>query len=272
MRLLLFLSSCLLLQAAQAQYWEFGGSAGVTFYHGDLAPDFSMQTPGVGLNFLVHRNVDPRVSLRFGASFGTISASDANSPNAYNQARNLSFQSTILEGSLGMEFNFLPYHHHSVRGRRTTQYTPYLLAGVGIFHHRPRAVYLGGTYDLQSLGTEGQVPGEEYGLIQPNLIVGGGFKFDINSEWSVVIEGATRILFFDYLDDVSGTYADPRLIDSYRGSSGSIAVELADRSDEIGEPMGFPGRQRGDANNNDGYTMFTIGLVYTMRQPRCPAW
>ncbi len=82
-----------------------GGSAGVNFYHGDLAPDFSMQAPGMALNVLVHRNVDPRISLRFGASVGTISASDANSNNVYNQARNLSFQSTIVEGSFGMEFN-----------------------------------------------------------------------------------------------------------------------------------------------------------------------
>lgn len=272
MRLLLCLIGFLLAHLAQAQYWEMGGSAGATFYHGDLAPDFSMQMPGMALNVLVHRNVDPRISLRFGASVGTISASDANSNNAYNQARNLSFQSTIVEGSFGMEFNFLPYHHHSRRGRKTTQYTPYLLAAVGVFHHRPKTVYKGGTYDLQSLGTEGQVPGEEYALLQPALIMGAGFKWDINEQWGIVIEGSTRILFFDYLDDVSGKYADPRIIASYRGSSGNLAANLADRSDEVGESIGLPGRQRGDATNNDGYTMFTIGILYTLHQPRCPAW
>lgn len=272
MRLLLFLSGLLALQTAQAQYWEFGGMAGVSFYHGDLAPDFSMQAPGVSLNFLVHRNVDPRISLRFGASVATLSASDANSNNAYNQARNLNFRSTVLEGSFGLEFNFLPYHHINSRDTRRTQYTPYLLAGIGVFHHRPKAVFNNATYDLQSLGTEGQVPGEEYSLIQPNLILGGGFKLDVNQQWSIVIEGATRILFFDYLDDVSGTYADPRIIASYRGSQGALAADLADRSDEVGESIGLPGRQRGDASNNDGYTMFSIGILYTLHQQICPAW
>lgn len=263
----------LLIQQAQAQYWEVGGGAGVMFYHGDLAPDFSMQAPGFGASLLVHRNVDPRVSMRFGLSAGRISASDANSKNPYNQARNLNFQSDIFEGSIAMEFNFFPYHHnHSQTASNRTQYTPYLVGGFGFFHHRPKAVYKGGTYDLQSLGTEGQVPGEEYGLWQPALILGGGFKLDINAEWGIIIEGSTRILFFDYLDDVSGTYADPRIIASYRGSRGDLAANLADRSDEVGERIGLPGRQRGDATTNDGYTMFTIGLLYTIRQQRCPTW
>ncbi|BDS13849.1 type IX secretion system protein PorG [Aureispira anguillae] len=256
----------------QAQYWEVSGMGGITLYHGDLAPDFSFQTPGAAGSFFVRRNVDPRVSLRFGASFGTISASDKKSLNPYNQARNLSFQSTLFEGSVGLEFNFLPFHHHSQKGRNRNQFTPYLVAGFGIFHHSPKAEYKGSMYALQPLGTEGQAPGQEYSLIQPSFIIGGGFKIDINSEWGIVIEGATRILFFDYLDDVSGQYADNRVIAGHRGSLGSAAIGLADRSGEVGQNIGRPGRQRGDSKTNDGYTMFTIGILYTMHQYRCPAW
>ena len=275
MRLILFITCLILLGTSfqvQAQYWEVGGMGGITVYHGDLAPDFSMQTPGAAANFYVRRNVDPRVSLRLGASFGTISASDAFSQNDYNKARNLSFQSTIFEGSIGMEFNFLPFHHHSQKGRNKNQFTPYLVAGFGIFYHNPKAKYKDDFYALQPLGTEGQAPGNEYSLVQPSFILGGGFKFDINSQWGIMIEGATRILFFDYLDDVSGEYANKSLISSHRGSLGSTAVALSDRSGEVGQNLGTPGRQRGDSKTNDGYTMFTIGILYTMHQQRCPAW
>ena len=252
----------------QAQYWEVGGMAGCTLYHGDLAPDFSVQPPGVSAAVFVRRNVDSRLSLRIGASFGTISATDALSLNPYRKARNLSFKSTIFEGSVGFEFNFLPFHHHSRRGRKQKQFSPYLLMAFGIFHHSPKAEYKGNTYNLQALGTEGQSPGQEYSLVQPAFIIGGGFKIDVSGQWGIIIEGATRILFFDYLDDVSKEYANPSLIAGHRGSLGSVA----DRSGEIGQNLGNPGRQRGDSKTNDGYTMFSIGVIYTMHQSRCPAW
>lgn len=272
----MFLIICLLflltIPTTYAQYWEVGGGAGISFYHGDLAADFTMQPPGLAAAFNVRRNVDERLSLRMGASFGTISAADFRSENPYNKARNLSFESIIFEGSVAVEFNFLPFHHHSKRSNKKNQFTPFLVAGFGVFYHNPKAEYKGTYYPLQSLGTEGQAPGNEYSLVQPALILGGGFKIDINYYWGIFIEGSTRILFFDYLDDVSGTYADKRLIASHRGSLASAAVGLSDRSGEIGQHIGTPGRQRGDANTNDGYTMFTIGIVYTMHQPSCPAW
>lgn len=272
----ILLLSCLVLFATtntiNAQYWEVSGMGGVTLYHGDIAPDFSFQAPGAAGSFFARRNVDPRVSLRFGASFGTISASDEKSLNAYNKTRNLSFQSTIFEGSIGFEFNFLPFHHHYQKGRNQNQFTPYLVAGFGVFYHNPKAEYKGSLYALQPLGTEGQAPSQEYSLVQPALIVGAGFKIDINAQWGIVIEGATRVLFFDYLDDISGSYADPRVIKGHRGSLGSVAVGLADRSGEVGQNLGRPGRQRGDSNTNDGYTMFTIGVLYTIHQYECPTW
>lgn len=256
---------------ANAQYWELGAAGGATLYHGDLAPDFSMQAPGMAINAFARRNLDSRVSLRMGLAFGTISANDANSTNAWQKARNLSFQSEIFEGSVALEFNFLPYHHNS-RKRGPGTFTPYMVLGAGVFRFAPRARYQDGFYPLQPLGTEGQEPGSEYNLIQGNIIIGGGFKIDIGDYVSLNIEGATRILFTDYLDDVSGTYANKRVIAGNRGSLGTVAAALSDRSGEIGQNMGIEGRQRGDANTNDGYTMFSVGIHYTIYTLRCPAY
>lgn len=274
MRFSILLTTCIFLSSlttSYAQYWELGAAGGVTLYHGDLAPDFTMQAPGMAINAFARRNLDSRLSVRMGVAFGTIAASDANSPNEWQQARNLSFQSEIFEGSVALEFNFLPYHHNS-RKRGPGTFTPYMVLGVGVFRFNPRARYENGLYPLQPLGTEGQEPGNEYSLVQGNIIIGGGFKIDIGDYVSLNIEGSTRILFTDYLDDVGGTYANKRVIEGNRGSLGTIAAALSDRSGEIGQNIGMEGRQRGDFNTNDGYTMFSVGIHYTIYTLRCPAY
>jgi len=276
-RLILLLTSLITLvisysaRAQVYQYWEIGAMGGITLYHGDLAPDFSFQSPGLATSIFVRHNIDSRLSLRVAASFATINADDSKSENSYQKARNLNFKSNIFEGSVGVEFNFLPFHHKSRRNGKN-QFSPYLLAGFGVLYHNPKTEYNGRVYELQPLGTEGQAPGKEYSLVQPAFIIGGGFKFDITKQWGIIVEGSTRILFFDYLDDVSNQYAAPQVIAAHRGSMGTTAVQLADRSGEINQKLGSQGRQRGDVKNNDGYTMFSVGLVYTMYQAECPAY
>ncbi len=269
-RILLLFILYLYPKSNYAQFWEFGGMAGIAVYHGDIAPDFSMQAPGAAANIFARHNIDSRLALRIGFAVGSIAADDAKSINAYQQARNLNFNSTIFEGSLCMEFNFLPFHHKSRKNK--AQFSPYLLAGVGVFYHSPQTKYEGITYKLQALGTEGQAVGEEYSLVQPAFILGGGFKFDISPQWGIIIEGATRLLFFDYLDDVSGHYANKEMIRSQRGSLGSVAAALSDRSNETGTTLGGPNRQRGDIKTNDAYTFLTVGLIYTLYEQKCPAY
>ncbi|MCH2021383.1 MAG: DUF6089 family protein [Saprospiraceae bacterium] len=269
MRLLLLILLIILIVPSNisAQFWEIQGMAGTTIYHGDLAPDFSMQPPGIATAILVRRNLDSRLALRIGGSFGMISATDSRSLNIYRKARNLNFKSSIFEGSVGLEFNFFRFHYYQ---KKENQFTPYILACIGLFYHNPIANYNGINYSLQAMGTEGQAPGQEYSLVQPAFIIGGGFKIDIDSKWAIVIEGATRILFFDYLDDVSGEYANSKQILAHRGSLGPVAVALSDRSGEVGQNLGTEGSQRGNSKTNDGYTMFSIGIIYTIHQQKCP--
>ena len=226
--------------AINAQFWELGGTAGTSFYHGDIAPDFSMQSPGVSASVFIRRNLDERISLRGGLSFCTLSASDALSTNEFQQARNLSFQTEVYELSALIEFNFLPYHFK--RGKKGPgAFSPYLLAGGSGFLFDPKARYDGALYPLQALGTEGQEPGSEYSLFQGAIILGAGIKVDITPFISLSVEGSTRLLFTDYLDDVSGTYANPRLIENYRGSLGSVAVALSDRRLKLAISLGMKG-------------------------------
>jgi hypothetical protein len=82
---------------------------------------------------------------------------NARANNYYQVTRNLGFASSIYEVSAQFEFNFLPYTtipYSSMNAKH--KFSPYLMAGFGVFHFNPFAKYNGEKVFLQPLGTEGQ--------------------------------------------------------------------------------------------------------------------
>lgn len=250
--------------------WEVGAFAGGGHYFGDLNKDFNLGDPGLAGMALARYNVSDRWAARLGVSYTRVSAADADSPNIYERARNLSFRSDVIDGNLAMEFNFLPYVH----GSREEYFTPYVFAGLTVAKFNPTAELDGERYVLRDLATEGQFAGEEYVNTVLGVGYGLGLKLDLSYEWSLNFEVQARALLTDYLDDVSTVYPDP---DEFTNrDNGAVAAALSDRSGEVdvmGAPdfrIGVEGRQRGDANNNDQYGSLTVGLVYYFGQLRCP--
>lgn len=246
---------------AQMRGTEVGGWVGVSNYFGDLNTNWRVNRLHLSGGFGARYNFNDRLAARLGFTYGKISAFDADSQNEFERRRNLSFESILIDGTAQFEFNFMPYIH----GHRDFFYTPYLFAGITMFYFNPRAELDGQRYDLTKMGTEGQFRGEEYNTTQGALAYGFGFKMDLSYRWSLNIELSGRKLFTDYLDDVSGSYADIRDI---RAQRGEIAAQLADRSLE--PKIGQPGRQRGNGKSNDMYAFLTIGMMYYFGDIRCP--
>ncbi len=269
MKNLLFVLSFLLISvASQAQRgWEVGGWAGAAFYFGDLNTSLDLSRPGPAIGIVSRFNFNERICIKFSANGTRVGASDADSDNAFQRSRNLSFRTLVIDGTAQLEFNFLPYFH----GSKDQFYTPYLLGGFSVFSFNPQAEFRGEYVDLRPLGTEGQFRGEEYFTIQGAATIGAGFKIDLNYRWSVNIECSVRKLFTDYFDDVSGVYADKDDIESLRGEDAAL---LSDRSWEIEDPIvggiGEPGRQRGNSKDNDTYAFLGAGIVYYFGDIRCP--
>lgn len=248
--------------------WEVGGWFGVSNYFGDLNTSFDVSSPGLAGGAIFRYNFNERLSLKATVSYANLSADDADSNNPYEVARNLSFQSRILDFSPQIEFNFLPYIH----GSEDLFFSPYLLAGINIFSFNPKAELNGELVELRPLGTEGQFKGEEYYTVQGGLVYGMGVKVDINEVWSVNVEFSGRALFTDYLDDVSTVYPDKTDLAKLRGDR---AVLLSDRSivvPGVDEPIGDAGRQRGNRSNNDAYVFLGVGVVYYFGDLRCPEY
>ena len=253
--------------SASAQRLEIGGWLGSSFYFGDLNNHFSLNRPGLAGGGMARFNWNSRVSTKLGVSYGRISADDADSNFDYERARNLSFRSDIVDGTLQMEFNFLPYTH----GSRDEFFTPYIALGGGICRFNPKTYYKNEWVELNPLGTEGQYLGSEYALLVPQLTYALGVKGDINRLWSINFEVSGRKLWTDYLDDVSGNYTDPANLKSLRGN---VAVELADRSllSPEGGTIGQPTRQRGNGWKNDSYVFVGIGIMYNFNNVKCFKW
>lgn len=252
-----------LIQAQKG--WELGGGLGTALYIGDLNTEFRFNELGLNAELTARYNFNSRIALKFPLSYGLIRASDSNSSNAFERARNLSFRSNIWEFGSHLEFNFFAYEH----GSSTENFTPYLLGGLSFFSFNPKAYYQDEWIALQPLGTEGQRRGDEYSTLSTALVFGGGFKFDINRVWSINIELTGRILFTDYLDDVSKTYPNA---DQLRATKGELAVALSDRSLESVENfnLGRDGFQRGNGKNNDSFNYANIKLMYYFGRVDCP--
>lgn len=246
---------------SQAQKgWEVGPWIGVSNYFGDLNSNYSLTDPGPAGGLGVRYNFGHRVCLKSSLNYGYVYGNDQDSPNNFERIRNLDFRSHIVDMTNTAEFNFLPYTH----GSRYEDFTPYMMVGFSVFYYAPFTYYEGERYYLRPLGTEGQRGTSEYNVISAGITYGGGFKWDINYEFSMNVEFTFRRLFTDYLDDVSTVYPQLSKLAAERGE---IAAALSDRSEEM---IGESGRQRGDRTRNDQYNFLGISVMRYFGSVECP--
>ncbi len=236
---------------ANKRYVGIGGGIDILNYFGDLSPkskigstDLSFTRPGI--NFFVEYKYAPRVSWRIGLTLGTLSGDDFVSadPNdekaKFRYIRNLQFRNRIIELSVIGKLDLL-----TNRGTYLSRpnINPYLFGGVGVLYHNPFAkapdsdqlgnpIEEAGTWvALRSLGTEGQYSDvydvKPYSNIQISLPIGFGISFRLTDNFDLGFEIGYRILFFDYIDDVSGKFVDLGALDN------PLSKAMSDRSQEI---------------------------------------
>jgi hypothetical protein len=194
---------CVSVTTIKAQKFSVTYAAGVANYAGDLqkkAYTFSQcQLSGtLGLEYEISEHFIARADI----SGAKVSAADRHSGIPSQVARNLEFTSNIEEFALIAEYDFLSLKNY--------QATPYVFAGVGVYHFNPyTSDQLGDKIYLRPLGTEGQgMNGDsKYNLTQLNIPYGAGVKVALSKDIRLGIEVGFRKLFTDYLDDVSGYYA-----------------------------------------------------------------
>jgi Domain of unknown function (DUF6089) len=224
---------------------------GVANYQGDLqGRTFTLNQSNLGVGVGLKYDLNAHFAVRTGLNYGTVEGSDRqNEPQL--RARNLSFQSHILEGNLLLEYTLFNLEDKKL--------SPYVFAGVALYHFNPYAFdTLGNKVFLKPLSTEGQglaaySDRKEYKLTQFAIPFGGGIKFRISENVVLGYEIGLRKIFTDYLDDVSTTYVDPFALAQEKGLK---AVEMSYRGRELkeGDPN-YPvdGTVRGGSQYKDWY-------------------
>lgn len=260
-------------QDAIVQEGEFGVGVGAAHYFGDLNTRSQLNRPKLAATVFFRKNFSNYVSGRIGASFARLGYSDVyNSKNEYMRRRNLSFNSNVWELTLQGDFNFFRF----LPGEPGYNFTPYVTFGVGVFSYDPFAYLNGEKIFLRSLGTEGQGSSlypdrKQYSSMAISLPLGVGIKYALNERINIGFEVLHRFTNTDYLDDVSKTYVDPSIFpNNPSDGSPSVAYLLSDRSYELGDRIGIPGRQRGNSRQKDQFVTAMFHISFNLQSYRCP--
>lgn len=258
-KLLSLLFVCATLHAS-AQDLEISLTGGSMNYVGDLQPKFfnlKQALPAGGLK--ISYSVSPQFSIRTGFTYGKVQAYDQLSTDATQKARNLNFQSRILEFHLAGEYDILPMDQYI--------WSPYVFAGVGVFQFNPYTKdAFGNQVFLQSLATEGQgLAGnsDPYKLTALSIPMGVGVKVALSQAVTASGEFGLRKIFTDYLDDVSGNYPSQSALLAAKGPQ---SVALSFRGDELPPfSASFPSSStaRGTKSGKDWY--YYAGLSLSLR-------
>jgi hypothetical protein len=259
------LSSCIIVlffcSALSAQKLSVQISPGIMNYGGDLQSKvYTFQNAGLSVAADILYNID-KFSIKGGITYGKIKGDDLSSTKYKD--RNLNFSTNIIDANLCLQYDFFSINE-------SRKFTPYIFAGIGIFHFNPYTFYNSQKVYLQPLGTEGQglsiYPDKKiYSLTQFEIPYGIGFKYKLSDQVLIGLEFNSRFLFTDYLDDVSTKYPDENELFKQRGQ---LAVDLSYRGNEIDPALPFPsGRQRGNPKLKDNYytSAFTFTYIFPKR-------
>jgi len=247
-----------------------------------LDADIITTSPSIG-GFLRYAAND-RVRISGEVNYVKIKQADVNAEDPARQARNLNFRNRMVE--FGFRTDLTVFH---IADRSTNRnFTKpgklfikgYVFTGAyGVLHnpqaqitHDPNNEWEDRWYDLRALRTEGQV--EEYASLIAAIPLGLGIEFGLGYGWVMGIEGSWRSTFTDYLDDISGMYANPDVLTP-------LAEAISSQSNEaviaaIGDPSSGNvgnhqysegGTYRGNPQSNDSYgtIQFTLARIIDTR-------
>jgi hypothetical protein len=251
----------LLSYTIQAQTLDFGIMVGGSNYQGDLQEKYyEFKQMHLSFGGSLTYNFNKNWSLRGEVLKGNLSGADATSDRDFALGRNLAFHSQLYEINMVGIYRFSKLKLGGI--------TPYIFGGLAGFRINPYTYdTTGRKFYLFLLSTEGQGLPQypdvaSHRLLNISVPIGGGITWALTSTWSLGLEMGFRKTFTDYVDDVSGFYADKNFLLQERGPD---AVEMAYRGDETssGNPQ-YPaaGSPRGNPKAKDWYYNTIVRLQF----------
>jgi len=119
------------LGTLNAQTYEIGMYAGGTNNIGDVGKMNFISPSGLAVGGIFKWNISKRYAWRASVIYGDFTADDSKSSLSSRQQRGYELDNSILETSLGLEFNFVEYNLHKLG----PAFTPYLYTGITYFRY-----------------------------------------------------------------------------------------------------------------------------------------
>ncbi len=256
--------------------WDYGFSLGVSNYLGDIGgkektrrdfvADMKMAKTRWNVGGFARYKVHQKLSVKLALDYLRIEGDDKLSSNPARNARNLNFRNDMFDLEVTGQVFFYEDNDLGNTYRFKNGFRAYFFAGVGGYYSNPKANLNGEWVKLRPLQTEGK----RYSPVGVCIPAGVGFYFTFHKKHRIGYELNYRTTFTDYLDDVSGTYADPS----------GMSPEAAALSNRTGEVQGLDpifirnfgydsqrgeGNKRGDRTHKDGYMTMSLSYSYVLR-------
>ncbi len=179
---------------------NLGIFAGTAYYMGDINPNRHFYRPKPSLGLIYRINLNDHYSIRANGYYAYLSGSDIDFESRINPDRYylpVEFNTSILDGTLQFEFNFLPYKPNTNK----LDYTTYVAGGIGyalILSSQIRS-------NLDSDNLRNPIP-------HLNIPFGIGFKLNLNRRVSAGLEWSFRKTFSDRVDYLRNPSGDVSVI------------------------------------------------------------
>ena len=181
------ITSCIFL--GNSQTYEVGGFLGGTNYIGDIGKTNYISPNNLVFGGIFKWNRSARHSFRGSIMYGQIKGDDSESSEERRKQRGYSFNNSILEASVGLEYTFWEFNIHS----GYPEGTPYLYTGLTYFGYNA----------LYKRGNDQIVEYDNAGSIAIPMVI--GYKATVGSRFVIGFEIGARYTFTDNLDGSNPT-------------------------------------------------------------------
>jgi hypothetical protein len=170
---------------SHSQTYEVGAIIGGANYIGDVGKTNYISPSTIGFGGIFKWNRSPRHAFRGSIIVANIEGDDAKSNESRRRERGYSFENSITEFSIGLEYTFWEYNIYN--GRPVS--TPYLYTGLTYFLYKA-------SYIRPSTGEFKDY--EQAGSVAIPMVI--GYKGKISTNLALAIEIGARYTFTDDLD------------------------------------------------------------------------
>jgi Domain of unknown function (DUF6089) len=174
--LLIFTTNLLIGQSKT----EFGVNLGTSYYQGDINNSKLFYSPSMAYGLIVKYNLNKYLSTSIKGYYGKLRGNDYDFDETLNQLRGASFSTGVIDISVQVEYNFLPYTSSGFIKKNKNRFAPFVFLGVG------------GNFLLSSGGFENPI----------TIPFGLGIKYNIFERLTLGMEWGYRKTFTDQIDGV----------------------------------------------------------------------